>query len=224
MEFPLKDMSLSSHSEETMMTKIAILGASGHGKVVAEVAELNGYENIVFFDDRFPVLNQLEHWNVVGTTEDLLKDVSKFDAVVVAIGNNEVRLIKQNHLVAMGATLVTLIHPSAVISRYAKIGIGTVVMANSVVNAFSYIGDANIINTGATVDHDCILANGVHVSPGVNLAGGVQVGEGSWLGIGCKVKQLIAVGRGVVVGAGSVVVSDITDFETVVGNPAKPLL
>lgn len=203
------------------MSKIAILGASGHGKVVADIAELNGYNTIDFFDDRFPALSGLEHWRVLGSTEDLLQRALDYDAVLVAIGNNAIRLAKHHHLLQVGATLGTLIHPSAVISRYAKVGVGSVIMANCVINAFSKIGEASIINTAATIDHDCILADGVHVSPGANLAGGVSVGESSWLGIGCQVKQLITIGNAVVVGAGATVVSNIDDHKTVVGSPAK---
>ena len=203
------------------MSKIAILGASGHGKVVADIAELNGYNTIDFFDDRFPALSGLEHWRVLGSTEDLLQRALDYDAVIVAIGNNAIRLAKHHHLLQVGATLGTLIHPSAVISRYAKVGVGSVIMANCVINAFSKIGEASIINTAATIDHDCILEDGVHVSPGANLAGGVSVGESSWLGIGCQVKQLITIGNAVVVGAGATVVSNIDDHKTVVGLPAK---
>ena len=203
------------------MSKIAILGASGHGKVVADIAELNGYNTIDFFDDRFPALSGLEHWRVLGSTEDLLQRALDYDAVIVAIGNNAIRLAKHHHLLQVGATLGTLIHPSAVISRYAKVGVGSVIMANCVINAFSKVGQASIINTAATIDHDCILEDGVHVSPGANLAGGVSVGESSWLGIGCQVKQLITIGNAVVVGAGATVVSNIDDHKTVVGLPAK---
>ncbi|MCE9679182.1 acetyltransferase [Shewanella sp. AS1] len=206
------------------MTKIcAILGASGHGKVVAEIAELNGYIDIEFFDDRWPELQSVEHWSVKGNSESLLATASSFDLTVIAIGNNNVRLEKQTQLISVGACFSPLVHPSATVSQYAELGVGTVVMANAVINPFAQIGDACIINTSSTIDHDCKLADGVHVSPGSNLAGGVSVGECAWLGIGSQVKQLISIGSGAMVGAGATVVANVSNFQTVVGTPAKPL-
>ncbi|HGF5189207.1 TPA: acetyltransferase [Vibrio parahaemolyticus] len=201
----------------------AILGASGHGKVVAEIAELNGYTNIEFFDDRWPELHNVEHWSVKGNSETLLKVASHFDLTVIAIGNNEVRLEKQKLLSIAGANFSVLEHPRATISRHSQLGIGTVVMAGAVINPFVKVGKACIINTAATIDHDCSLADGVHVSPGCNIAGGVIIGEGSWLGIGSQVKQLISIGAGVTVGAGATVVNRVPDFQTVVGTPAQLL-
>lgn len=202
------------------MNKCAILGASGHGKVIAELAELNGFKEIVFFDDRFPELMQLAHWQVKGSTADLLALVHEFDLVMVAIGHNATRLLKLQLLQQIGAKLEPLIHPNATVSGYAKLGEGTVVMANAVINAFAFVGVGGIINTSATVDHDCVLADGVHISPGVHLAGGICVGEQSWIGIGAQVKQLIRIGNKVIVGAGATVIRDIPDFQTVVGTPA----
>ncbi|KOY22933.1 acetyltransferase [Vibrio parahaemolyticus] len=201
----------------------AILGASGHGKVVAEIAELNGYTNIEFFDDRWPGLQNVEHWPVKGNSETLLKIAAQFDLTVIAIGNNKIRLEKQNQLSTAGAKFSVLEHPRATISRHSQLGVGTVVMAGAVINPFVQVGEACIINTAATIDHDCSLADGVHVSPGCNIAGGVIIGEGSWLGIGSQVKQLISIGAGVTVGAGATVVNRVPDFQTVVGTPAQLL-
>lgn len=202
------------------MDKCAILGASGHGKVLAELAELNGFNEIIFFDDHFPELTQLAHWQVKGCTADLLTLVQEFDLVVVAIGHNSTRLQKLRLLQQTGAKLDPLVHPHATVSSYAQLGEGTVVMANAVINVFAVVGIGCIINTSATVDHDCMLADGVHVSPGAHLAGGVFVGEQSWIGIGSQIKQLIRIGNQVVVGAGATVIRDIPDFQTVAGTPA----
>ncbi|MCG9745905.1 acetyltransferase [Shewanella sp. Isolate8] len=203
------------------MTRCAIIGASGHGKVVAELAELNGYQEVVFFDDRWPKLTEIEHWSVKGNLEKLLTTASSFDLTVVAIGNNKVRLEKQKKLSLAGAKFSVLVHPNATISKYSQVGGGTVVMANAVINSFVNVGEACIVNTASTIDHDCHLADGVHVSPGCNLAGGVTVGEGTWIGIGSQVKQLISIGSGVMVGAGATVVSNVADLQTVVGTPAQ---
>lgn len=203
------------------MTKCAILGASGHGKVVAEIAELNGYSQIDFFDDRWPELINQEHWEVVGNTQVLLNEIEQYDLIVVAIGNNIIRLDKQRILKEAGGVFKELIHPKAVVSQYSQIGIGSVIMANAVVNSFASIGDSCIINTSCTVDHDCVLLDGVHISPGANLAGAVNIGESAWVGIGAQVKQLVNIGSGVIIGAGSTVLNDISNNHVVVGNPAK---
>ncbi|CAK2193477.1 Acetyltransferase [Vibrio crassostreae] len=206
------------------MKSCAILGASGHGKVIAEIAELNGYQNIVFFDDSWPSLKSVEHWSVSGDTSTLLSNVKEYDLTVVAIGHNATRCSKQRELTSAGANFGVLVHPSAVISKYANIGKGSVVMANAVVNPFSHIGVSCIINTGSTVDHDCKLAEGVHISPGVNLAGGVEVGKNTWIGIGSQVKQIVVIGCDAVVGAGSTVIKSVPNFKTVVGSPAHELI
>ncbi len=150
----------------------AILGASGHGKVVAEIAELNGYTNIEFFDDRWPGLQNVEHWPVKGNSETLLKIAAQFDLTVIAIGNNKIRLEKQNQLSTAGAKFSVLEHPRATISRHSQLDKGTVVMAGAVINPFVKVGKACIINTAATIDHDCSLADGVHVSLVVILRAG----------------------------------------------------
>jgi len=205
------------------MIKCAILGASGHGKVIAEMAELNGFNHITFFDDRFPALTQMAHWPVKGGSADLVTSVLEFDLVVVAIGNNAIRLKKLLLLQQAGAKLKPLVHPKATISRYAQLGDGTVVMANAVINTFASVGIGGIINTNASVDHDCLLADGVHISPGANLAGGVRVGDQSWIGIGSQIKQMTCIGNQVTVGAGATVIRDVPDFQTVIGTPARAI-
>lgn len=202
------------------MKTLAILGASGHGKVVADCAELCGWQSIVFFDDAWPDLKANGHWSVHGNAESLLSSVARFDGVIVAIGNNRIRCEKLMLLREAGANLVSLVHPSVALSRYVTIGAGVVIFAGAVVNVDSRVGDGVIINTSASVDHDCVLADGVHISPGAHLAGGVTIGERSWIGIGASVRQLVSVGADVVVGAGAAVVKDVGDGLTVVGVPA----
>lgn len=202
------------------MKRLAILGASGHGGVVADVAELRGWI-VTFFDDAYPEKEEVGHWKVKGGSDFLLKSLDQFDGHIVAIGNNQARLEKTLLLEKVGAKVVSLIHPSAIVSKYATIDTGTVIMANAVVNSFSRVGKANIVNTSAIVEHDCVLKNGVHISPGAQLAGGVVVNERAWIGIGATIKQTLVIGNNTIVGAGAVVVSNILANKTVVGIPAK---
>lgn len=202
------------------MKRLAILGASGHGKVVADLAELCGWE-VVFFDDAFPDVQRNGVWTVAGKTQDLLAQADSFVGVIVAIGHNRTRLAKLKLLREKGFALATLVHPGACVSRHAVIESGSVVFAGVVVNAFAQVGEGCILNTLCSVDHDCRLGAGVHISPGAHLAGSVRVGDGSWIGIGASVRQLVGVGADVVVGAGAAVVGEVPDNVTVVGVPAR---
>lgn len=203
------------------MKKLAILGASGHGKVVAEIAEQTGWD-VCFFDDEFPGKREIENvWKIHGTTKDLYENIASYPNCFVAIGNNSTRLQKLSELELLGAKFPVLIHPKATVSHHVKIDKGSVIMANAVINPFVTLGKGIIVNTSSTVDHDCVLADGVHISPGVSVAGTVSVGPGSWIGIGAAVKQCVQIGSNVVVGAGAVVVNDIPDGVTAIGVPAK---
>lgn len=203
--------------------RLALLGASGHGKVVADIALSAGWESVQFFDDAWPSLEANGHWQVVGDTAALLERIGDFDGVLVTIGHCATRWKKQQILLSSHAPLVTLVHPQASVSRYATLGAGSVVMPGAVVNVDAVIGDACIINTGATVDHDCVLANAVHVGPGAHLSGNVRVGARSWVGVGATVRQCIHIGNDVMVGAGAIVVKAVPGGITVAGNPARTM-
>ena len=200
-----------------------MLGASGHGGVVADAALAAGWDEVEFFDDRWPGIAGVGPWNIVGDTVALLGDHARYAGVIVAIGANRARLARHRALAAAGAAMTTVVHPSAVVSPFATLGDGSVLCALAVINPFARTGAAVILNTGATVDHDCVLGDGVHVSPGAHIGGAVSIGEASWIGIGAAVRQGILIGAGVIVGAGAAVVTDIADGITVVGVPARKL-
>jgi sugar O-acyltransferase (sialic acid O-acetyltransferase NeuD family) len=175
----------------------------------------------MFFDDAAELPRLVGAWPVVGGFGDLIGALGGFTAVVVAIGDNRVRLAKTRGLLAAGATAVSLVHPRAYVACDVQVGPGTVVLAGAVVQPGSRLGAAVIVNTGATIDHDCVLGDGVHVCPGANIAGCVSVGECAWLGIGCSVRQTLTIGAGSVVGGGAAVVAPVPEGVTVVGVPAR---
>ncbi|OJS99877.1 acetyltransferase [Marinobacter nauticus] len=205
------------------MMRLAILGASGHGKVVADAASLSGWTEIVFFDDAWPVVANNGPWDVVGAGSHLLAQAAGFDGAVVAVGNNAIRMAKQQELVLAGLKLVSVFHPSAVVSPHATVGSGTVVFANAAINACATLGEGCIVNTGAIVEHDCVVGDFSHLSPNSVLAGGVTIGRKVWVGAGATVKQLVVLGDEVTVGMGSTVLRDESAGQTIVGVPARPL-
>ena len=199
---------------------LAVIGASGHGKVVAEIAELLGY-NVLFFDDAHPEKTQVEHWQIQGDFAALLAQKDQFHGAVVAIGNATIRQNILTKLHSHNIFTPTLAHPSATISKYAKINHGCVVMPGAIINAFSEIGQGCIVNSNTVVEHDCKLADFVHICPNSAVAGGTIIGERTWVGIGSNIRQMINIGANVLIGAGSAVVNDIPAGVTVIGVPAK---
>lgn len=206
-----------------MTTKnLAIVGASGHGKVVADLAESLGF-TVYFYDDAYPSKTHIEHWPIYGSCTDLiaLNNVNN-KHVVVAIGNNEIRQQKIQLLQQNNFNLIALIHPSAVISQYATIAHGSVVFSGAIINAFASVGIGCIVNTSAIIEHDCVIGDFTHICPNVALAGGVTIGSRSWVGIGSQVKQLATIGNNCLIGAGSTVLKNIPDNVTAFGSPAVP--
>ncbi|OBU24016.1 acetyltransferase [Photobacterium kishitanii] len=205
------------------MKKLAILGAGGHSKVVAEIAQLNGWVSLAFFDDRWPVLTQFSDYTVVGNIQYFCENHNDYDGVIIAIGNNEIRAKLYLALSNLDVEFISLIHPRAIISSRTKIGFGTVIMANAVINPDVVIGNNCIINSSAVIEHDCIIKDHVHICPNTALAGEVKVNKKAWIGIGSTVIQQINIGENVFVGAGSTVINDIPNELKVAGSPAREI-
>ncbi|MEY8759780.1 acetyltransferase [Chryseobacterium tongliaoense] len=189
-----------------------LYGASGHGKVVAEIAEENGYiiENYI---DKDPLKKLLLEYTV-------LHEVPQNDIdVTISIGDNSIRkkIADENQ----SFNYITLIHPKTVISKRAKIAEGTVVMPGVIINSEVTVGKHCIINTNASIDHDCEIGDYVHISPGASLAGNVLVGQGTHIGIGASIIQGVKIGKWSVIGAGAVIIREVPDGATVVGNPGR---
>ncbi len=202
-----------------MKKKLIIIGAGGHGKVIANIAKLNGYQEIAFLDDD-EKKTEISTYKIIGKVSDVKKYSSEYD-IIVGIGSNEIRNKVSNDLSEMGIIQSILIHPTAAIDATVSIGEGTVIMANVAINVDSRIGKSCIINTGATIDHDCVIDDFVHISPGVNIAGGVNVEKMVWLGIGSTVINNVNIREKSIIGAGGVVIENLEESGTYVGVPVK---
>lgn len=190
-----------------------LYGASGHCKVIIDILEANGVK-IDFIVDDNPALTELLGYEV-------RRNTGAYDEVIISIGSAENRRKVAETLKV--DRYLTSVHPSAVVSPRSVIGDGSVVMQGSVVQSCAHIGKHCIVNTGASVDHDCEVADFVHIAPHATVLGGVKIGEGSWIGAGAVVKQYVTIGRNCMIGAGAVVLENVPDGATVVGVPAKEI-
>lgn len=200
------------------MKKLAIIGASGHGKVIADIAKENGYEELIFLDDNEDI-HECGGYPIVGRSSEILN----IDAnVIVGIGNAKIRKHIQESIPS--ERLITLVHPNAVVSESAILGVGTVVMAGAVINPDVVIGKGCIINTCSSVDHDCKVGDYVHIAVGSHLCGTVSIGDGTWIGAGATVINNISVCSKCMIGAGAVVVNNIVNIGTYIGVPARRII
>lgn len=199
-----------------MSRKLVIIGAGGHGKVIADMALKNGYQDISFIDDN--ATGKCMGFPIIGNSQ-LLEKLDKLkNDFIIAIGNNHIRKrIADSHEV----NWIKLIHPSAQIAYGVEIAEGTVVMSGAVINSDTIIGRHCIINSCAVIEHDNNLGNYVHISPNAALGGTVTIHDLTHVGIGSTVKNNVTIGSEITVGAGAVVVKDLLECGTYVGVPAR---
>lgn len=189
-----------------------LYGASGHAKVIIDIAEANQITIEGLYDDNKDLVELLGY-----PIKSPLRITTDVD-LLVSIGNNKIR---KKVVKSLSAKFTSLIHPSAIISARCKIGLGTVVMQGAILQADVIIGNHSIINTGASVDHECLIDDFVHISPKSTLCGNVSIGEGTWIGAGTTILPGVKVGKWCTIGAGSVVAKNIPDFSLAVGNRCK---
>ena len=210
------------------LRSIVLWGATGQAVVVNEFAQRIGLEIRVLVDNDSTVASPIEGVPVLTGAEGLeswLGDQTGSEPIgsIVAVGGEQgrVRLELAACLQALGLAPVDAIHPAAYVARDATWGSGLQVMVGSIIGSRARLGEQCLINTAASVDHECVLGDGVHVGPGAHLAGCVQVGRHSFLGTGAIVLPRIRIGQDVIVGAGAVVVKDVPDGMVALGNPAR---
>jgi len=200
------------------MNGVYILGANGHGRVVLSTLRSKGINALGYYDDApefcgavisdLPVLGRLDDFGKLAGGQ-----------AIIGIGDCRIRRIVASKFPRTVWAVAT--HVRSSIDPLCSVGPGSVVCAGGVVQVDAHVGAHCIVNTGATVDHECRIGNFVHICPGVHLGGNVVVGDGSWIGIGSQVIQGITIGRNVMVGAGSTVIRNIPDHAVVMGTPAR---
>ena len=193
-----------------MNKKLAIIGAGGHGKVVGEIALLNQYHTIDFFDDQ---ANEIKKFplKICGNLDQLKNNLKNYDVFFVAIGNNKKRYDQISWLKKEKKNIVSLIHPKSTVSQFSSVETGSCIMANAVINPGSFIKEGVIINTSSSIDHDCLIEDYAHISPNCSLSGNVSVGKFTHLGTGTSVHPRINIGKNVKTGIGSKIYKDILD-------------
>lgn len=211
------------------MKEVIFWGATGQARVLREALASSGFRLAAVFDNRplpSPFADVPIYLGKDGLSSWLAGRSTSGDIhACVAIGGNRgnERLTVQQWLQKQGMQPLTVVHPRAFVADDAEVGLGSQILAMSAVCTNVKLGDAVIVNTSASVDHDCVIGSGVHIGPGAHLAGEVHVEEHSFIGIGAVILPRLRIGHDAIIGAGAVVTRDVSPGQTVAGNPAKPL-
>jgi sugar O-acyltransferase (sialic acid O-acetyltransferase NeuD family) len=195
------------------MDEVILHGGGEHARVVLDCLQSSGCKVLALFDPKYTGF--LMGVPQRGAYNPQLEKQAK---AVVAIGDNALRKEAARNT---QHPFTNAVHPSAIVSKYATVGTGCMILHDSIVQAQAEIGDHVIINTGAQVDHDCVISDFVHIAPGATLCGNVAVGEGALIGAGAVILPGKRIGPWAIVGAGSVVTHDVPNLAVVAGNPAK---
>jgi sugar O-acyltransferase (sialic acid O-acetyltransferase NeuD family) len=204
--------------------QVLVYGAGGHGKVIADILISKGETGFAgFIDDREELAGtEVMGFPVLGNGEWLREQASDSSlAIAIGIGESGVRQILATHCLRWGIEILTLVHPAATVSRTARLGPGTVVMAGARVNPDADAGAGVIVNTGAVVEHDVVIGDYAHVAPNAAMGGASRLGAFSHLGLGAVVLEGVSIGSHTIVGAGAVVVENLPDQVVAIGVPAR---
>jgi sugar O-acyltransferase (sialic acid O-acetyltransferase NeuD family) len=206
----------------TSSLNLIIIGTGGHSRVIADAAMNSGFNLTGFLDLNYKGQDE----KILGC--DVLGGLSFLDTcdtnlilLVIAVGDNNRRSNLSLKLKDKGFSIQTVIHPTAIVSKYCTIGEGCFINAGTIVNAGVVVDDGCILNTGVIVDHECKIGRYCHLAPGVKIAGRTTIDNYSFIGIGATLIESIKIGANVTIGAGSVVINDINSNTTVMGVPAK---
>jgi sugar O-acyltransferase (sialic acid O-acetyltransferase NeuD family) len=202
-------------------TKTILAGYSEHGLVVAEAYISSGKEIDGYLEPNEIFINP---FNLKYLGYEMNSNFREFDLdnkFILGTGDNYIRNKIGKLIQLKGKKILNVIHPSASLTKMLSIGVGNFISKNVSINPLVEIGDFCIINTGAIIEHGCIIENAVHVAPGTVLCGNVSVGENTFIGANSVIKQGIKIGKNVIIGAGSVIINNVDDNLKVVGNPGR---
>lgn len=206
----------------TLKKPVAIVGYSGHAYVIIDIF-LNAGRLVTAYCDQEEKKENPYHLNYLGKESEVINKLKKYD-YFACVGHNGIREKIHTQLSQFLGNPINAIHPSAVISGSVKMGDGVMIAANATLNPMVEIGRGVICNTSSSIDHECIIDDFCHIAPGAVLCGNVQVGRNTFIGANSVIRQGITIGKNVTIGAGTVVIKDIPDNATVIGNPAKQLI
>ena len=199
------------------MKKITLFGGGAHAKVVIDCLEQEAQYEVTTILDDHPTVPEIMNYTVQKRNDT---HAYENQAAIISITNGSIRKKIASDL---RCDFITTIHPNAIVSPYARLGVGTQILAGAIINTGAHIGNHCIVNTGTVVEHDCVLSDFVHLAPNTSIGGGTRIGTCTQIGIGASVIQNITIGENVIVGAGAVVITDLPDNCTAVGVPAKPI-
>lgn len=184
-------------------TRLLVVGAGGHGRSVAEAAELSGqFEVVGFLDDSMPAGETVLGVSVLGPVASMAHHRAAADQAIVAIGNNAVREKLKQQLAAAGFKWATVVHPRAIVSPSAVLGAGSAVMAGAIVGTEARLGVVSIVNCGAVVDHHATVEDFGHLGVSASMAGGTVLGRGAWMQAGAALGYGVKVPGGVTLAPG----------------------
>jgi sugar O-acyltransferase (sialic acid O-acetyltransferase NeuD family) len=203
---------------------LIIWGATGQCIVLEEFLNTD-YNIIAVFDRNKDILSPIINVPIYHNEDEFLHFIKQKTNLhfIVAIGGQygTARVEISNKLEALGLKAINAIHPKAAIASNATIGIGVQILINATIAAKATIGNYCIINSSASIDHECVLEEGVHIAPGATLAGCVTVGKNSFIGTGATILPRIKIGENTTIGAGAVVIKNIPANCVAYGVPAK---
>ena len=210
-----------------MKTKpeIILIGGGGHCKSVIDVIEAeNKYKIVGIIDMPEKLGEKILGYKIIGNDDDTPKFAKEIQYFFITVGHlkSPALRIKLFELVKKaGGQFPVIFSPNAYVSKYSKIGEGTVIMHHAIVNANTQIGENCIINNKALVEHDCTIGNNCHISTNAVINGGLQIGDNCFIGSNSVTKQYISIAENTIIGAGAVVTKNITESGVYVGNPTR---
>jgi UDP-perosamine 4-acetyltransferase len=204
--------------------KIIVIGGGGHARVIITILKkLNEYDIIGYSD--FSDNGTIEGINYIGSDEYVIENYADTDInLVMGLGTikpDPSRLDLLTDFTKNGFKFPPIVSPGAMNNSSNSVGPGSVIFDGVVVNSGSTIGTAVILNTNSTIEHDCHIADNVHISPGATLSGNVTIGKNAMIGAGSTIIQGVSIGENILIGAGSLVLNDLYQAGTYFGIPAK---